>query len=214
MKYESLEEFMKRIGKSRSTVIRFYNANPELKEELKTGGKGGKKHYPIDHAKYHSSELMFEENKQLVASNRAMKNLIDCLMDRESLQSTLWYKEWSHFVTVAYTHERNKKSCYRMMNGLYDMLIEQYGEVADLRIFFTTEPFSNRKGYHNHFVFYCSDKALNKAIEKDIATYFDGNRLQIEPYNKYEAGLFYMVKEGLVNEDWDILGNRLNAKAA
>ena len=97
-----------------------------------------------------------------------------------------------------------------MMNGLYETLIEKYNDLAELRIFFTTEPFTNRKGYHNHFVLYCSDKNLNVDIEKDIATYFDGNRLQIEPYNRYEAGLFYMVKEGMFNEDWDILGNRLS----
>ncbi len=213
MKYESLEEFIKRVGKSRSTIIRFYNANPEFEVEIKKRGRGNKKHYPISHAKYFSSELMFEENKQLISENKAMKNLIDCLMDKKSLQANLWLKDWTFFVTVAYTHERNKKSCYRMMNGLYDTLMEKYGELTELRIFFTTEPFTNRKGNHNHFVMYCSDEGLNESIQNDITEYFDGNRCQIEPYNRYEAGLFYMVKKGLVNEDWDILGNCLDKES-
>jgi hypothetical protein len=29
-------------------------------------------------------------------------------------------------------------------------------------------------------------------------------------YDKYKAGLFYTAKLGLVNEDWDIMGNRLS----
>lgn len=35
------------------------------------------------------------------------------------------------------------------MTSMFDELNTKYGEETDLRIFFTTEPFSNRKGYHN-----------------------------------------------------------------
>jgi hypothetical protein len=195
-------------------IYRFYKKNPELWSE--TTLKNKKRLFPVTHAKYFDSEIMFDENKILVQENRSMKNVIDCLMEKESLQARLWFMNWSYFVTVAYSHDRNKKSCYRIMNGLYDELVKKYGENAEVRIFFTTEQFTNRNGYHNHFVVYCSDKKLNEVIQNDIAEYFNGNRLTVEPYNRYEAGLFYMVKNGLVNEDWDILGNRLNeaAKAA
>lgn len=172
--------------------------------------KGNKRFFPVEHEKYFNSEIMFDANKLLMQENRSMKNVIDCLMDKNSLQADLWFMDWTFFITVAYSHERNKKSCYRMMNALYDELVAKYDELAEVRIFFTTEAFTNRKGYHNHFVAYCSDKKLHEAIQQDIENYFDGNRLHVEPYNRYEAGLFYMVKDGLVNEDWDILGNRLS----
>lgn len=214
MQIENIKEFEKRTNNSKSTIYRFYRKNPELWKETKL--KGNKRLFPVTHAKYFDSEIMFDENKLLVQENRSMKNVIDCIIEKDSLQARLWFMEWSFFVTVAYSHERNKKSCYRMMNGLYDELINKYGDSAEVRIFFTTEPFTNRNGFHNHFVIYCSDKKLNELIQDEIEAYFYGNRVQIEPYNRYEAGLFYMVKNGLVNEDWDILGNRLSdtAKAA
>lgn len=214
MQIENIKEFEKRTKNSKSTIYRFYRENPELWNETKK--KGNKRLFPVTHAKYFDSEIMFEENKILNQENRSMKNVIDCIIEKDSLQARLWFMDWSFFITVAYSHERNKKSCYKMMNGLYDELINKYGEMAEIRMFFTTEPFTNRNGFHNHFVFYCSDKILLEEIQEDIETYLYGNRAQIEPYNKYEAGLFYMVKEGLVNEDWDILGNRLSeaAKAA
>jgi hypothetical protein len=214
MQIENIKEFEKRTKNSKSTIYRFYRKNPELWNETKK--KGNKRLFPVTHAKYFDSEIMFDENKILTQENRSMKNVIDCIIEKDSLQARLWFMDWSFFVTVAYSHERNKKSCYRMMNGLYDELINKYGDSAEVRIFFTTEPFTNRNGFHNHFVIYCSDKKLNELIQDEIEAYFYGNRVQIEPYNKYEAGLFYMVKEGLVNEDWDILGNRLSdtAKAA
>jgi hypothetical protein len=207
MKIENIKEFSKRTKTSKSTIYRFYKKNEELWSNTKL--KNNKRLFPVEHAKYFDSEIMYDENKILVQENRSMKNVIDCLMDKDSFQSQLWFMEWSFFVTVAYAHERNKKSCYRMMNGLYEALATKYVNRAQIKLFFTTEPFTNRKGYHNHFVLHCSDTRLHEEIAADIAIYFDGNRLQIEPYNRYEAGLFYMVKEGLVNDDWDILDNNL-----
>ena len=112
-----------------------------------------------------------------------MSNLIDCLVDKDSLQFRLWELEWSFFFTVAYQADRNKKSCYRQINGMYEHLLSKYGDETGVRIFFTTEPFANKAGYHNHFV---------------------------SLYDRYKAALFYASKEGLVNEDWDLFGNKLS----
>ena len=174
--------------------------------------KNNNRLFPVEHAKYVDSEIMHDENKILVQQNRAMKNVIDCLMDKDSIQKRLWFMDWSFFITVAYSLDRNKNSCFRQMNGLYDELFAKYGHLTDIRLFFTTEPFTNRKGYHNHFMLYCSDTKLHEAIQNHITAYFDGNRISIEPYNRYEAALFYIAKDGLVNEDWDILGNCLSAE--
>ena len=207
MKLENITEFIKRTTISKSTLYRFYKKYPEYWEQ--TRFKNNKRLFPVSHAKFFDSEIMFDENQQLNRENNSMRNVIDCLMDKDSLQSRLWFKDWSLFVTVAYTHERNKKSCFRMMHGLYDALADKYGDASEIRLFFTTEPFTNRKGYHNHFVFYCSNNELLDDVKAYIQSYLIGNRIQIEPYNKYEAGLFYMVKDGLVNDDWDILDSTI-----
>jgi len=208
MKTEKVNDFAKRINKSRSTIYRFYNKNLDLKSKTKKEKRN--RMIPIEHAKYFDSEIMFDENKELKSINKSMKNLIDCLVDKDSLQSRLWYMDWSFFMTVAYKSERNKKSCFRQMNAMYDMILEKYGDETDIRLFFTTEPFTNRKGHHNHFVLYIQDKRLYEQVADEIKSHFNYDRVDCVPYNKYEAGIFYISKEGLVNEDWDILGNNLN----
>lgn len=68
--------------------------------------------------------------------------------------------------------------------------------------FFTTEPFSNRKGYHNHFVIYIENRQLQSQVMQDIEKYFEYDRVDAKVYDKYKAGLFYITKDGLENEDW------------
>ena len=209
MKIETLKEFIKRTNVSESTIKRFYKKNPELKAEVKFRKKN---YYPIEHARYFNSEIMFDENQQLRLENKSMRNLIECLMDKDSFQTKLWYMNWSYLFTVAYNLERNKKSCFRMMHGLYDKLIELYGDRTEIRLFFTTEPFTNRKGFHNHFVIFISNKSLEKAILEEISMYFQNDRLDNKIYDQYKAGLFYMVKNGIHDDDWDILGNNLGGE--
>ena len=88
---------------------------------------------------------------------------------------------------------------------MFDELQTKYGDSTKLRIFFTTEPFNNRDGYHNHFVVYIEEKKLHQQVVEDIYQFFSNDRIDCSIYDKYKAGLFYMTKEGLQNEDWDIL---------
>lgn len=207
MKYEKINEFTKRTKKSRSTIYRFYNKNLELQKETKL--TNNKKYIPIEHAKYFDSEIMFDENKVLKLENQSMRNLIDCLVDKDSLQYRLWQLDWDFFFTVAYKTDRNKKSCFRQMTTVYEEIIKKYGDETDIRLFFTTEPFADRNGYHNHFVLYVENKNLHEEIVLHIQNYFSYDKTDIKKYDRYKAGLFYASKEGLVNEDWDILGNNL-----
>lgn len=207
MKFEKINEFAKRTKKSRSTIYRFYNKNKELQEETKMSGN--KRYVPIEHAKYFDSEILFDENKVLRLENQSMKNLIDCLVDKDSLQYRLWQMEWDLFFTVAYRADRNKKSCFRLMNAVFAEIINKYGDITEIRLFFTTEPFTNRIGYHNHFVLYVGDKKLHQEIVLLIQNYFNYDKIDVKNYDRYKAGLFYVAKNGLVNEDWDLLGNNL-----
>ncbi len=208
MKYEKINDFSKRTKKSRSTIYRFYSRNLELNGETRL--KENKRYIPVEHAKYFDSEIMFDENKLLRQENQSMKNLIDCcLIDKDSLSLRLWRLKWSFFITVAYKSERNKKSCFKQMHSLYEHLLKNYGEATALRLFFTSEPFTNRTGYHNHLVLDVANKKLRQEILAEVQNYFSYDRVDVGIYDPYKAGIFYMTKEGTMTEDWDILGNNL-----
>jgi len=128
MKYENIKTFIISTKASKSTIYRFYKKNEDLFLETKI--PSGKRLFPIDHVKYFDSEIMFDENKILRQENQSMRNLIDCLADKESLQHTFWQMDWSFFFTVAYKAERNKNSCFKQMQGVYDYLVDKYGIVV------------------------------------------------------------------------------------
>ena len=207
MKYENLKEFIASTKTSKSTIYRFYRKNKELFEETKI--KSGKRVFPSEHARFFDSEIMHDENKLLRLQNQSMKNLINGLMDRQSLSTRLWYLDWTFAFTIAYKLERNKNSCYRQMSGLYEMLEKKYGNDTTIRLFFTTEAFAERKGYHNHFVLQIGNKKLHEEVVNDIKKHFCYDRVNAGIYDQFKAVLFYVAKEGLVNEDWDIMGNNL-----
>jgi hypothetical protein len=132
-------------------------------------------------------------------------------MDRNSLSTQLWNLEWSFFCTVAYSADRNKKSCFKQMHGLYEHLSTKFGDDTALRMFFTTEQFTNRTGFHNHFVLNIGNRKLHNEVLNEIKLYFSFDRVDLSPYDQFKAGLFYASKEDLVNEDWDIIGNNLKS---
>ena len=209
MNYYDEKQFKVKAKTSRSTLYRFYKKNPELKTETKLEGK---RLYPENHLKYFNSEIMFDENKVLQLENQSMKNLIDCLVDKESLQYKLWQMNWDFFFTIAYKADRNKKSCFRQMHSIYEEIVNKYGDRTEIRMFFTTEPFTNRVGYHNHFILYVEDKKLHEEVVLLVQKYFSYDKTDVKKYDRYKAGLFYASKEGLINEDWDILGNNLKTE--
>ena len=69
--------------------------------------------------------------------------------------------------------------------------------------------FTNRKGNHNHFVLYVANKKLQEQVNEEVSRYFSYDRVDAGIYDRYKAGIFYASKEGLVNDDWDIMGNDL-----
>lgn len=207
MKYETIKEFTKTAKTSRSSIYRFYHNNPDLFKKTKIENR--KRVIPNTHQKYFNMEIMHDEYNVLCSENKSMKNLIDGLMDKNSLCRTLWEMDWTYFITVAYKAERNKKPCYRMMDSLYEHLVSSFPD-ATIRMFFTTEKFTNRNGYHNHLVLYTSKEYADWIIQDTIRNFFQYDRTDIAYYDPYKAGLFYIAKDGLVNEDWDLFGSDLN----
>ena len=92
----------------------------------------------------------------------------------------------------------------------FDYIINQYGKEIGLRIFFTVEPFNNRGGAHVHFILKVGKGLLTNAVLEELKEFFKGNRIDLKKYDKYKAGIYYISKQGLKGEDWDILGNDLS----
>lgn len=205
MKYEGIKQFTISTKTSKSTIYRFYKKNIDLWAETKMSGK--KRVYPKEHARYFSSEIMFDENVMLRQENQSLRNLIDCLVNKDSLQYRLWEMDWTYFVTVAYKLERDKKSCFHQIHALFNHLNKKFGHYSTLRLFFTSEAFTNRTGYHNHFVVYIENKKLIEDVYNEIFNFFQYDRVEVKNYDRYKAGLFYISKEGLHYDDWDYIDN-------
>jgi hypothetical protein len=198
--YVKNQEFVKRAGISRSTLYRTYKESPELWDE--TIIKNGKRVIPEKHLKYFDRELLYRDNK-------SMRNLMDCLQDQKSLPYRLWYSDWTYFITVSYKLDRTKEACSNRMRQLYDIINNKLGEHTTLRMFFTSEPFTNRKGFHNHIILNIGNSKLKWSIMKIIEAEFKHDKLDFIPYDHRLGAIFYTAKEGLNDTEWDLLGNNL-----
>jgi hypothetical protein len=197
---ENIKEFSKRTNTSKSTLYRFYNSHPSLWDETKV--KNNKRLFPTIHEKYFKNDLLIQAHEELKKEVYGMKNLLHCLKEKNSLPSSLWHMDWSYFVTIAYRDDRSKKHCYSTIAKMQMELEQEYGYS---RVFFTTEPFTNRKGYHNHCVIHVPPSISKNELEGLLKNSFAESRIDVQPYNECKAGIFYIAKNGLVGEDWDIL---------
>ncbi|MBZ9628143.1 hypothetical protein LB450_08535 [Psychroflexus sp. CAK1W] len=198
--YVKNQEFVKKAGISRSTLYRTYKESPELWGE--TIIKKGKRVIPEKHYKYFDRDLLFRDNKSL-------RNLLDCLQERDSLPHRLWYSDWSFFVTISYKLNRNKEACANRMRQLYDAIIEEYGSETNFKMFFASEPFVNRKGFHNHLVIHIDNIKFKESIRNMIKNEFKNDKLEFSNYDHRLGAIFYTAKAGLEDTEWDLLGNNL-----
>jgi hypothetical protein len=198
--YVKNQEFIKNAGISRSKLYRTYKDSPELWDE--TTIKNGKRVIPEKHYKYFDRELLNRDNK-------SMRNLLDCLQNQNSLPYRLWYSNWTYFVTISYKLDRTKEACANRMRQLYDAINLKFGALTTFRMFFTSEPFTNRKGFHNHIVINVDNKKLSWSIKRMIEIEFKHDKVDISNYNHRLGAMFYIAKEGLDDTEWDLLGNNL-----
>lgn len=168
-------------------------------------------------------------NHELDKRIKQMKNTLENLPDTYgykhhperimTLEQYLYLFRWDYFVTIAYKDSLPQMECFSLMHELYHRIEESLPEGTS-RMYFATEPFNNRTGYHNHFLLR-SDLEQNE-VEDLIRKHTPNGRIDIKQYNKELAAIFYINKEGRKNshpwsqpsnirkeEGWDILGNNL-----
>ncbi len=142
--------------------------------------------------------------------NKSLLNTIRCLRRTDTLEYKLFKMPWKWWCTVSYSSELHRDTCRDTMTMMYNHIEEKYGDKTEIRMFYTTEPFSTRdEGHHNHFVLDVGKEKYHYPIKKDLEKFLVGNRIHIEKYDEYKPCIFYCTKEGLYHTDWDILGNNL-----
>ena len=153
--------------------------------------------------------FLSEDTFQMVQRIKQLETTIDCLKRNNSLEQHLSFFKWDYFITIAYEQSLNKERCFTEMSKLYEKI--NAISATTNRMFFVTEPFTNRTGYHNHFI-------LKSCLSKEELIELIGEQLpkgilDIKTYDPYLAGFFYLCKKGTQRDDWDILGNKLKEEA-
>ena len=159
--------------------------------------------------KYHKNfleEFVSPVVFDLLDRNKQLSNTIKCMHRTGTLEQHLSFLDWDYFVTISYEDPLGSKRCFSAMSELYER-IEAFSFSGDCRMFFTTEPFSNRKGHHNHIVLKMS--ADTSTVTRFIEKYAPVGRVDVRTYDNELAGVFYTAKDKHRNDDWDLLGNRL-----
>lgn len=140
-------------------------------------------------------------------STTQLRNTIKCLTSDRYFERQLSMLDWDYFVTVTYKYPQSKDRCGTVMRRLAES-IDLYSFDSRFRMFFTTEPFTSIKGYHNHFVLKLEASKKRDVIEL-IERECPKGRIDVKPYDEFKAGVFYTGKKGLRGENWDIFGNNL-----
>lgn len=213
--YLTKQDFSKKAKISKRTVERLVNQllkeepnHPKIKKEK--NGRYKLHRSLLNH--YVSDEFLNieDEKRKLEREIRSLKNTIDCIIDQKQIGYVLHNYSWSFFCAVNYQQEISKNQCRDTMVNLYKQLVKLYGSQSEIRLFFTSEDVFNTGNNHSHFVLFISNTALLERVKAEVERYLEGQRVYIDEYTHYKAGIFYNCKEGLRDVNWDILGTSLS----
>ncbi len=203
MKYLSKKNFIIEAETSKSTLYKFYKKHPEHWDETKL--VSNRRLIPTTHIKYFSSKEMREECKRKETKVEELKSFLDHIRNSQpdDFRMTLWRSDWDIFGTISYKNETTRDGCRNKMSNLFKHLKHHYEHKTNLRMFFNTEEYDVRGGYHNHFIMHCSKKAVLNTVTNSIKTFFSSDRVDIQDYDHYQVGAFYICKDGLDHDSWD-----------
>jgi hypothetical protein len=203
LKYLLKKEFLKQAETSNSTLYNFYNKYPKLWEECIL--TSNRRLIPVDHIKYFKLEKMIVDSINRLKEIEDLKSFLDHIKNcnPDDLRLSLWRDDWDIYGTVSYKNELTRSSCRNSMSKLFNHLEHHYKHETSLRMFFNTEPYSVRNGHHNHFIMHISNKELINEVNNSIVNFFQYDHVDLQPYDKYQAGVFYICKKGFIDENWD-----------
>lgn len=156
------------------------------------------------------SEFLSNDIFQMIKRIKQMETTIDCLKRNESIEQHLSYFHWDYFITISYAETLNEKQCFSLMSKFYEVINSL--TKGSNRMFFVTEPFTNRTGNHNHLILKCNLTEVH--LRQIMIEYLPKGIVDVKKYDPYLAGVFYLSKKGTKGENWDVLGNNLQHEAS
>ena len=211
--YMTTKEFIKKAEISRSSLLRLTKDLIKKKSEWKTNYIKETANGNLFHKALLSKFIPDWCLTKLVEYEEHfddMRNLVAVLEDPNSLPYTFYKMKWDNFITVAFAKTYTPERCFSMMSEIADILEIKCGKGIEFRLFFTTESFHHREGYHNHFFLRIGNHEIREYALDLIKDYFSEDRVNILSYDSEKAGLFYIAKNGLEGIDWDFRGNNLS----
>lgn len=162
---------------------------------------------PFKYSHEFLSVLVSDEVYEHLTQRRQLVNLVDCLRSDRQFEKHLTTLDWDYFITITYEYPLSNDRCHSVISKLAET-IDTFSFGNHYRMFFTSEPFTSIKGYHHHVILKVED-SKKEDIEALIERECPKGRVDVQPYDKYSAGIFYAAKKELQGEDWDIFGNNL-----
>ena len=212
--YLTTKELMKYGRTSRASVLRLTKNLKQNKEDwdiklIKETKRGNRFHKSL--LENFIPNWCLEKIEEYEEHQSDMRNLVSVLENQNTLPYHLYKMKWDIFGTIAYKGTYTPERCYTEMSKLSDTIESKLPTNIEYRLFFTTEKFSTRDGYHNHFFLRIGNFKLRDYMKEEITTHFKNDRVDLQPYDNEKAGLFYICKNNnLKGLEWDIRGNNLN----
>ena len=205
--YLIMKEYLKRkdfLKKARISKSKFYRDKIGLIDKYKHYEKPLFKKI-VKEVKIHHillQEYVDDYWVKLESLNNKQQNIINIFKNPNSIEKHLLKHDWKIFATVSPKHDWTEEQCRNQMSKLFELIKDINDEV---KLFWTSEPFTNRSGYHNHFLIEFSDDNNYLVVKEKVKKYFKGNKVDVQKYDNTKLGAFYICKKGLNGESWDIL---------
>jgi len=215
-KFIELKAFAKMAGVSTKTVVRKRNKDLSKNKNVDLYVMKRPQKYSVKLLEHYLSPYcrdILDENKMLKNiikedkyKKEQLRRTIKCFNEKGTLQHHLSQLDWTYFVTISYAKTISKSNCFDCMHRVYNDLVKIKNS-TDVRMFFTTEQFANRTGFHNHVILKFENG--KNFVEEFFRKNTPRARIDVQLYNNELAGVFYICKEGLGDEDWDLMGTNL-----
>ena len=189
---------VKTLQRKKELLLKKYNRSIK---KTKNGNK-----YKFELLKQFLSKDIYD----ILKENKSLKNNIDKLRSSDLLGTTLSQMKWSNFITISHKKNLSIDECYDSMSILYNSIIEAYPK-SEVRMFFTTEPYKDRQGHHNHIILFVENKNYI-VIEKLIKHKYSDSIIDIQEFDPYQPAIFYSAKKGLPGLGWDFFSTKQSEK--
>ena len=205
MHYFNLRQTSEKSGLSRATIYRFYDRNPELWNETQLKSK--KRIIPESHLTLLTKSNIYAKALALGEQTFQMKRLVTMLTEANSAQSKIYQLHWNFSGSIFFKQIVNEKYCYDEMQRAFDFLVKLNGNSLGLKIFFALEFFLSKNGPHVHFLLKVGKQILLEPVKEQMKKFFGAKQIDFKAYDKYDAKIYQLSKEGTRGQDWNILGD-------